>query len=67
MTIEEANQALRLFDAHMISHLVHVGADEKEVYQFFIVKDNHMQTVGYADRQVCDVEPFYKAAVELYL
>ena len=66
MSIDEANQALRLFGAHMSSHPMH-EPNNNEIYHFIVFVNDKVHTVGFSAVEDCDVEPFYKRAVEDYL
>ena len=62
MTMEEANGALKLFNAHMTRE--ETSYAEANVYRYYLHVDGHIEILGHWDRPVDEV---YKFAVDTYL
>lgn len=71
MTLDEANSALRLFNARIERRMVmaNVGNNyDKDLIHYYLVFNNTMTSLGYVDSLIDDnVRRFYDKAVELYL
>ena len=63
MTMEEANGALKLFNAHMTREETSYHT-EANVYRYYLHVDGHIEILGHWDRPVDEV---YKFAVDTYL